>query len=155
MRLHILFNGSPDVPEEQTFVGVADENNKMLLQRQVSFARWRSVNKKVGLWALEVDVLPLSHPTIIYVIGLEEDQGAMDDVRSTLVRQNTVVLTQDTPTSEDDEQTTQRLEALHLAKVDLADRIFLASRLTSDPWIDAAHNLAVSTSKAVSHMYYD
>ena len=153
--LHILFNGSPDFPFNQRFNGVADQYNRALSERQVHYARWKTVQRKLDLWALEVDVVPLRRPRIIFLIGTSLAPERVDELMLEHERMGHVVLREAVRVADDDAEALASLDIVDLAKVEIADQVFVvnADGATADS-IERIIERAESTETPVSYLEY-
>ncbi len=153
--LHILFNGSPDFPALQRFVGVADEYNNELLNRQATFTRWKVVQRKLDLWALEVNSLPLRRSEVVFVCGAREFTDQIAAEAASFARLGVITLTPEARMPSDDFDVYDRLERLDMQKVELADRLFIVNpEGVTDEQTDKAITRATLAGKQVSYLVY-
>jgi hypothetical protein len=68
-RLSVLFNGSPDEEGAQTLHDIVGRDYQRLPFSR--FAKWRNASKNAGIWSLDLDVVPLNRPKIIFVLVTE------------------------------------------------------------------------------------
>ena len=149
VRLNVLFNGSPD-ESEQTFREVVGMGYERIPFSR--FVRWRLASKSADIWSMDIDVLPLDRPRVIYLltplsVSNEDVEASMRDI--THANGLPLRLMGEETLSE-----TQRIEMKHNC-VDVCDRVFVVnSNETIDDETQSIIDIATDTGKKVSYLKY-
>ena len=148
-RLNILFNGSPD-EGDVTFREVVGMGYERIPFSR--FAKWRLANKSTNIWSLDIDVVPVDRPRVVYILVPDDAQN--DDIETC---QKEITQSISLPLrlfGEKDIAKEHRIEMKHSC-VDVCDRVLVVN---SNPTIDAETQsvieYAVESGKRVAYLKY-
>jgi hypothetical protein len=149
VRLNVLFNGSPDDDVQTLHEVVGRDYSKVAFSR---FGKWRLASKNASIWSLDLDVLPIERPKMIFM--LETLTSRRDDVltasRELTAANNIMIHLWDV----NELSVAQRITMKENC-VDICDRVFVVNSTDDiDSETQSIIDIATQTGKRVAYLNY-